>query len=124
MVTEMKNKVNILGTEYVIKTIKISECEMMQKEHWAGCCCEESKEILVGDLSEKEYFPYMTDKEKDHYRKKVLRHEITHAFFNESGLSDSASIFGDAWAKNEEMIDWFAIQSPKIFKAFQEVSCL
>ena len=122
--TEMKNKVNILGTEYVIKTIKISECEMMQKEHWAGCCCEESKEILVGDLSEKEYFPYMSDKEKDHYRKKVLRHEITHAFFNESDLSDSSSIFGDAWAKNEEMIDWFAIQSPKIFKVFQEVGCL
>ena len=92
MVTEMKNKVNILGTEYAIKTIKISECEMMQKEHWAGCCCEESKEILVGDLSEKEYFPYMSDKEKDHYRKKVLRHEITHAFFNESGLSDFALI--------------------------------
>lgn len=120
----MKNKVNILGTEYAIKTIKISECEMMQKEHWAGCCYEESKEILVGDLSEKEYFPYMSDKEKDHYRKKVLRHEITHAFFDESGLSDSVSIFGDAWAKNEEMIDWFAIQSPKIFKAFQEVGCL
>ena len=25
-----------------------------------------------------------------------------------------------AWAQNEEMVDWFAIQSPKIFRAFRE----
>ena len=24
------------------------------------------------------------------------------------------------WAKNEEMVDWFAIQSPKIFKLFEK----
>ena len=51
-------KINILGTEYTIKTVKISECEMLQKEHWAGCCSEESKEIIVADMSEELYFPY------------------------------------------------------------------
>ena len=117
-------KVNILGTEYTIKIVKISECEMLQKEHWAGCCAIESKEIIVADASEESYFPYMSDKEKEIYRRKILRHEIIHAFLNESGLSDSSSTPDGGWAKHEEMIDWFAIQSLKIFQAFKEVGCL
>lgn len=117
-------KVNILGTEYTIKTVKISECEMLQKERWAGCCTIESKEIIVADVSEESYFPYMSDEEKEIYRRKILRHEIIHAFLNESGLSDSSSVPDCGWAKHEEMIDWFAIQSPKIFQAFKEVGCL
>jgi hypothetical protein len=28
------------------------------------------------------------------------------------------------WSQNEEMVDWLAIQSPKIFKAFQELNIL
>ena len=44
-----------------------------------------------------------------------------HAFLNESGLSDSSNQYGGAWAKNEEMVDWFAIQSPKIFKVYSEL---
>ena len=117
-------KINILGTEYTIKTVKISECEMLQKEHWAGCCSEESKEIIVADISEESYFPYMNDEEKETFRKKILRHEIIHAFLNESGLSDSSSTPDGGWAKHEEMVDWFALQLPKIFEAFKEVGCL
>ena len=56
--------------------------------------------------------------------KETLRHEIIHAFFNESGLQDSANKFDGAWSKNEEMIDWFAIQPPKIFKLFKELDIL
>lgn len=42
------------------------------------------------------------------YQKKVLRHEIVHAFLYESGLWQNA--YGSkCWAKNEEMIDWMAI---------------
>jgi len=29
-----------------------------------------------------------------------------------------------AWARNEEMIDWFALQGPKILKAWQEAGAL
>ena len=53
------------------------------------------------------------------YQHKVIRHEIVHAFLYESGL-DVNSLSGGAWAKNEEMVDWMAIQIPKILKAFQE----
>ena len=55
----------------------------------------------------------------DRYQKEVLRHEIIHAFLYESGL-DACSGSAENWASNEEMVDWFAIQSPKIFKVFQE----
>lgn len=114
--------VNILGTEYTIETHKISEDEILKKENWAGYCGKE--EIVIADTTEKEYFPYMSDKEQVIYRKEILRHEIVHAFLNESGLCGSTNKTGDGWAYNEEMIDWIAIQSPKIFKAYQEADCL
>lgn len=55
----------------------------------------------------------------DKFQKEVLRHEIIHAFLYESGL-DACSGTAANWANNEEMVDWFAIQSPKIFHVFQE----
>ena len=57
------------------------------------------------------------------YMRKVLRHEIVHAFLFESGLAH-ASCSVDAWAANEEMIDWFAIQIPKIVKLYEELHIL
>lgn len=59
----------------------------------------------------------------ERYQKKVLRHELMHAFLHESGLSASSGS-SDAWASNEEMVDWFAIQSPKIFRVFQKEGLL
>lgn len=66
----------------------------------------------------------MDEKEQESYYKKVLRHELMHAFLNESGLSANSTVPDCAWAKNEEMVDWFAIQSPKIFKVFSEAGCM
>ena len=117
-------KVNILGTEYKIEIHKVSENDYLREHRLAGHCAEEGKLIVVADMSEKEYFPNMDEQEQEIYRKKTLRHEIMHAFLNESGLSDSLSVPDCGWAKHEEMIDWFAIQSPKIFQAFKEVGCL
>jgi len=119
-----KNHVNVLGTVYTIETHKVSEDEYMQKNHLAGYCGEESKLIVIADMSEKEYFADMDEKEQETYRKKTLRHELIHAFLNESGLSDSASVPAGSWAKHEEMIDWIAIQFPKMQKAFEEVGCI
>lgn len=120
----LKNYVNILGTEYRIEEHKVSEDEYLKENRLSGYCGEESKLIVVADMSEKEFFANMDEKEQEIYRKKTLRHEIIHAFMNESGLSDSANHFDGAWSKNEEMIDWFAIQSPKIYKVFMEVGSI
>lgn len=96
----------------------------MEKNKLAGYCGEDSKLIVIADMSEENYFSGMDEKEQEVYRKRTLRHEIMHAFLNESGLSDSSNQHGSAWAKNEEMVDWFAIQSPKIFKVYSELGIL
>jgi len=120
----MKNKVNVLGTVYKIETHKVSEDVFMEKNHFAGYCAEEKKLIVIADMTEKPYFDDMDEYEIEAYRKKTLRHEIIHAFLNESGLSDNASVPAGSWAKHEEMVDWFAIQFPKMLKAFEEVGCI
>ena len=55
----------------------------------------------------------------ERYQKEIIRHEIIHAFLYESGI-DACSASAENWASNEEMVDWFAIQPPKIFKVFKE----
>lgn len=117
-------KINILGTEYQIETHKVSEDSYLEKNKLSGYCGEDEKLIVVADMSEEKYFTGMDEKSQETYRKRVLRHEIMHAFLNESGLSDSSNRFDGAWAKNEEMVDWFAIQSPKIFKVYSELELL
>lgn len=57
------------------------------------------------------------------YIKKVKRHEIIHAFLFESGLSE-CSYKSDEWAKNEEMVDWFAHQGLKLYKAWKEADAI
>lgn len=66
----MKDKVNILGTEYKIEVHKISEDEYLEKNRLAGYCGEESKLIVLADMSEEKYFPYMDKNEQEIYRKK------------------------------------------------------
>ena len=56
------------------------------------------------------------------YLKKVLRHEIIHAFLFESGLGEN---FEHRKRGHEEtIVDWFALQFPKIYQAFREADCL
>ncbi len=118
-----KKTVNILGTEY---TIEYKQDEEVAKDmncnvgECGGYCSSTEKQIVIS-LFDKLHGE--NEKSKEYLKKWNLRHEITHAFLNESGLGDN-SLPSNGWAKNEEMIDWFAIQSPKIFKAFQELDIL
>lgn len=57
-------------------------------------------------------------------QRKTLRHEIVHAFLAESGLFNNTYNVEVGWAMNEEMVDWFAIQSPKIFKIYLDLDLL
>ena len=110
---ELKDEVNILGTEYSIKRQKGKETAKL--ENADGICEFYSKEIAIDDFeptSETVANPNL-------YKKKVLRHEIVHAFLYESGLDASSE-----WARNEEIVDWIALQAPKLQKAFEEAGCL
>lgn len=109
-------KINILGTDYEILS-KNEQQEIRLKENW-GFTDFHTKEIFIRDDIDKE----TNDSCKNliDFKNKVLRHEILHAFLYESGLREN-SFKSYAWAENEEMIDWFAIQFPKILKVYKEL---
>lgn len=56
------------------------------------------------------------------HMKKVLRHEIVHAFMFESGLAENWEHKG--YGQEETVVDWFAIQGPKIYKAWTEAGAV
>ena len=56
---------------------------------------------------------------KEMQERKNHRHEIIHAFLCESGLAENST-----WAQEEEMVDWFAKQAPKLIKAWKEAGAL
>ncbi len=108
-------EVNILGTPYTIKESSATENPLL--ETCDGYCDWTTKEIVV----EREFEGNLGDMEC--YIKKVLRHEIVHAFFLESGL-DGCSGSTEMWARNETMVDWFARQGVKIYEAWRETGAL
>jgi hypothetical protein len=109
--------VHILGVEYKIcfredkDDAKISTAD--------GYMDHYHKRIVVG------IFEYCTNSVRDltAYTKKVMRHEIVHAFLYESGLWSNSHNAKD-WATDEEITDWIAIQAPKLYEAFKEAGCI
>ena len=103
-------KVNILGTEY---SIEIDDT--LEKTELDGLCKEYDKRISIRNAGS-----MLNDDDSTGVKKirfdEVLRHEIIHAFFYESG-------FGD-YSGNEQLVDWIAKQFPKLEKAFKEADCL
>ena len=117
----MDGKVNVLGVEYSIR-YKTEEEDAFPKEA-DGCCDTSIKRITIRQHTQEDRNEPYALKDLDEYQRKVLRHEITHAFLFESGLSVNA-YSPASWAGNEEMVDWFAIQGPKIMKAWQEAGAV
>ena len=113
------SEANILGTNYKIIFKSIDE-EPRLKENW-GFTDFHTKEIYITDDIEKE--TENSCKNLIDFKNKVMRHEIIHAFLYESGLRENSNST-IAWAESEEMIDWFAIQIPKIVKVYEELNIL
>lgn len=108
--------VDVLGTRYFIR-MDVSAEDM--PEDADGCIDCTAHTIKIAEM-----IPDRNSVENlEAYKKKVLRHEIIHAFFYESGIWNSSSSV-ECWGMDEQITDWMAIQSPKIFHAFKEVGCL
>lgn len=113
-------KVNILGSQYTILWKKWDEEPLFEKRSWCGYQCSLRKEIIILDLMTVPEGEYDKD-EAEVMMKETLRHEIIHAFLDESGLKESALPSKSSWARNEEMVDWIALQFSKISKVFLEL---
>ena len=113
--------VSIMGTCYDIRFVDEYQERLKSVGEYAdGLFNRCNREIYILKNKDKDF----TDEGRKRHMNRVLRHEIIHAYLSESGLSANTSCCYTAWAENEEMVDWFAIQAPKIFKTFQEVGCI
>ncbi|NCE63736.1 hypothetical protein D1159_03865 [Pseudoflavonifractor sp. 524-17] len=106
--------INILGAQYTI-TQSHNDPRL---ENIDGFCDETTKEIVVETYEGDDGKPGVKG-QLDIQRKKNVRHEIVHAFLFECGLAENSP-----WAQNEELVDWIAIQGPKIWKAWQEAGAV
>lgn len=119
----MKKSAEILGAKYTIRKVKVGQDEFMDRLQYGGYCSGVSKEIVLLDLKT---VPDWANEPPEIIRRKereTLRHEVIHAFLNESGLGWNSLPLEHAWAKNEEMVDWIAIQFPKIQKVYVKLGC-
>ncbi len=103
-------KISILGTEY-----EIAEDSGLYRTDFDGICKNYGKSVrarALADMLDQD----STEKEKRIRLDEVMRHELVHAFFFESGLNE--------YSEDEQLVSWIAIQFPKMLKAFQEVDCI
>lgn len=94
-------RVSVLGTFYTIKYS--NEVEDKGLKGFDGYCDFNTKTIVIDGTNSHSVIETTT------------RHEVIHAFLFESGLDSSS------WARNEEIVDWFANQFPKLDKVFDEL---
>ena len=108
---EERKEVSILGTTYFVD-VKDKEEDELLKNNRDGYCDTSTKYIVVENMKPEEG----TKRNLKAYQESVLRHELVHAFFYESGL--------DNYSSDEQLVDYLAIQIPKIYKAMKEIDCI
>ena len=112
----LSQDLNILGTKYVLRFVP-NEDNYHLLSGANGYMDPTVKEIVIRtDFSSDEDI-----QNAEFLIKKNIRHEVIHAFLYESGL-DCDSNKSSSWAINEEMVDWFSIQFPKIIEVLNSIS--
>lgn len=117
-------EIDVLGTKYQVNRYGYKDKPIFETRSYDGYCDPIEKEIAIVDLTTHPDFKDETEAYCRKAEKMTIRHEIVHAFFNESGLMDSSLQYSSGWAKNEEMVDWIASQFNKIMECFKAADCL
>lgn len=107
--------VNILGTEYTIQFRNVEDDKHLQDAD--GYCDPTSHEIVIRKNNVNELANF------EELKKRSLRHECIHAMMFESGLGHNFQHVNE-FGHEETVIDWFALQYPKLTKVFQELNIL
>ncbi len=117
--------ISVLGTEYEVFRKNYADDPYFEKNSVTAYCGIIEKKIVLCNLKTHPSFKDSTEATHTKVEKSILRHELIHAFFYESGLDSSSGRITDmGWAKNEEMVGWFAIQAPKLIAAFTAADAL
>lgn len=109
-------KIDVLGTEYSLEVIPAHSDRLLKPGNIDGYCDSTSKRIMISDCAESDL------DNVEIYIKEVKRHEIIHAFLNESGLQSSWE--HPATGQEETVVDWIALQFPKLITAFKAADAL
>lgn len=114
-------RVSVLGVPYAVQyKTKAQDANL---EECDGYCDTSAKCIVVRGYTAAERKEPLSLKDLDAYKRKCMRHELTHAFLYESGLSVNSHEVSN-WATCEEIVDWMAIQGPKLYAAWKAANCL
>jgi hypothetical protein len=111
---KMVRVVSVLGTPYTI--YQGNSVDFPDLSENDGYCDTTVKIIVIDDMTENAGKPG-SKADLEQYKHKVIRHELLHAALFESGLSCNS------WGENEEIVDWIAIQFPKLEALFIEAGC-
>ena len=116
-------KLNVLGTVYTV-SLNVDPAKDDGLEDRFGYCNSTAREIVVADLLKIDEWMDEPACIREAQTRNTLRHEIIHAFLYESGLWANSTQDVGPWAMNEEMIDWLAIQWPKIQDVFVQAGAI
>lgn len=116
--------VDILGQPYDIIWKSYEDDQIFSKNKIEGFENRFTKQIVICDMRTHPNWKDEDEQTIQARQKHLLRHEIVHAFLDESGLSDGSFRYDKAWSANEEMVDWIALQGMKIAKAWQDVGAV
>lgn len=97
---------DILGTKYTLHYD-----DTITDKHEANGTAELFSKKIVISLSG--YYDDEVFENIEEYYKKVIRHELVHAFFYEMGLNN--------YCRDEVLVDALAIQMPKMYKLMKGV---
>lgn len=108
-------EVTILGTCYTIEQKTVEEDSNLVN---ADAYTDSSTKKIVVNV---DMMDGATIENPQAYYKKVMRHEVIHAFMEESGLAENAK-----WEDmhHEQLVDWIAIQVPKMVEVFKDLDVL
>ncbi len=106
-------KISILGTKYTVSQSNAWFDALLEENQ--GYCDNTRKKIVINELRPEPG----SNVDVALVQKRVLRHEIIHAFLFESGLDENSD-----WGTDETLVDWIALQFPKLEEAFKKANCL
>lgn len=108
-------KINILGTEWDIE-YRNADADPLLDERDGYTDPSVNLIVIVNKRKDDDVLNFKE------IQKRCLRHEIIHAFLFESGLG--VNFEHSQYGHEETMVDWIAIQFPKILEVFKEADCL
>ena len=114
---KLPRSINVLGTEYEILYLPESAIKFDDDEI-VGSLDRFDKEIRISIDVYNKAKPAGARRARKELNE-ILRHEIMHAFFAESGLGDECD-----FTKDEILVDWIAMKLPQIIDVMEDANII